>query len=72
MKRSEVGLEGQKYPRNGVEREFGWCMRVEVATTEPSNGRIWRGNLLRIGRESIEALVKGTMGLGQTRRIHCT
>lgn len=31
-----------------------------------------RGNLLRIGRESIEALVKGIRGLGQTRKIHCT
>lgn len=40
MKRSEVVLEDQKYPRDEVEREIGWCMRVEVATTEPSNGRI--------------------------------
>lgn len=39
MKRNEVVLEGQKYPRDGVEREIGWCMRVEAARTEPSNGQ---------------------------------
>lgn len=64
-------LKGQKYPRDGVEKEIEWGMRVEVATTEPSNGRIGRGNLLIIGRESIEALVQCAMGFGQTRRIHC-